>query len=71
MMFCLINDDDGHWYIIPADKRIETWNYFEKLYKYYEEMPEDEEEPNEPDWLVKINTSLSYVTFPSYKIGVG
>lgn len=70
-MYCLVQDDDCHWYVIPANKRLETYDYFEKLYKYWDEMPEDEEEPNEPEWLERVNTSISYVTFPSYTIGIG
>jgi hypothetical protein len=69
-MYCLISDDDGHWYVVPADKRLEAYDYFEKIYKYWEEMPE-EEEPIEPEWLDRINTGISYVTFPSYQIGIG
>jgi len=34
-------------------------------------MPEDEEEPIEPEWLDRINTGVSYVCFPSYQIGIG
>jgi hypothetical protein len=70
-MYCLVEDNDNHWYIIPEDKRLETYDYFDKVYKYWEDLPENEEEPDEPDWLVRINTGVSYVVFPSYRIGVG
>jgi hypothetical protein len=70
-MFCFVQDDDGHWYIVPEEKRLATFEYFEKVYEYWDKMPEDEEEPDEPDWLVAVNTSISYVVFPSYKIGIG
>jgi len=66
-MYCFIPDNDGHWYIIPADKRRETYDYFEKLYSYWEYMPEDEDEPIEPEWINKIKVGISYVTFPSYE----
>jgi len=70
-MYCLVNDDDGHWYVVPEDKRLEAFDYFEKVYKYWDELPEDEVEPEEPAWLEEINTSISYVVFPSYRIGIG
>jgi len=27
--YCVIQDDDGHWYVIPADKVIEFWRWVE------------------------------------------
>jgi hypothetical protein len=67
-MYRLISDDDGHWYVIPKDKEQEAICYFEKIYEYYEDMLEDEEEPEMPDWLDEISGSPTMVIFKSYEI---
>ena len=36
-MFSLIQDDDGHWFVIPSNKRSAAEKYFKEVYKYYEE----------------------------------
>ena len=66
--YCLINDDDGHWFIIPSNKREEAETYFLSIYRYWEEMPDDMECPNEPNWLLPLNVHPMYVAFESYEI---
>jgi hypothetical protein len=67
-MYCLIQDDDGHWFVIPKNKVHATQKYFAAIYKYWDDMPEDEEEPEQPDWLDEVGGSISSVVFPSYEI---
>jgi hypothetical protein len=67
-MYRLIKDDDGHLYVIPADKLDDASRYFDAVYKYWDEMPDDEEEPPEPDWLKSLGCAMSCVKFPSYEI---
>jgi hypothetical protein len=56
MRFCLDRDNDGHWYIIPADK-VKAWAVFLSI-------PEDDERSwDVPDWAQRINGSPSRITF--------
>jgi hypothetical protein len=66
--YCLIQDDDGHWYVIPKDKQESAYKYFEAIYKYYDDMPEDEDEPEQPKWLDEVGGAISNVVFSDYKI---
>ena len=67
-MFSLIQDYDGHWYVIPSKKRKETEEYFREVDKYWEEMPEDKDEPETPDWLDPVGGSPGLVEFEDYTI---
>ena len=66
--YCLINDDDGHWYIIPSNKRGEAEKYFLSVYRFWDEMPEDMECPEEPSWLEELNKHPMWVSFEDYEI---
>ena len=58
--YCLIQDNDCHWYVVPVDKKEEAYAYFEKCENY---------EPAEfPDFLVEVGGSPSMVRFPSFEI---
>jgi hypothetical protein len=67
-MYELFQDNDGHWFVIPSGKCEETEKYFERLYKYMDEMPDDEDEPEEPEWLEEVGGSPSLVKFSNYVI---
>ena len=70
--YILKSDDDGHWYVVPADKDREAADYFEAVSKYWGE-PSDENarEPDRPDWLEEVGGCPSLVTFTDPKIGAG
>ena len=52
--WCLDSDDDGHWYIIPVDKRGEWSTFVEDPERYGYEAP---------DWAISVNGHPSLVTF--------
>ena len=56
----LVSDDDGHWFIIPADK----WEEWEG----WLENPETTDY-TEPKWARYTNTHPSRVTFTDWTIG--
>ena len=60
--FFLDSDNDGHWYVIPAEKRSE-WEVWSNL------DGEDERAWDTPEWAVPINGAQSRVTFEEYRIG--
>lgn len=55
MRYLLNNDDDGHWYLIPADRseEFDGWVY-----------GEDEYAP-QPDWAYSLGSHPNSVTFES------
>jgi hypothetical protein len=57
--FILTSDDDGHWYVIPADKQKE----FDTAIENFDEVG------SLPDWAKEVGGSPSRVTFTGYKIG--
>ena len=57
MRYVLNNDDDGHWYILPADKKEEFSNW---VYG-----PEDAEQP---EWARSIGGHPNNVTFAEPEI---
>jgi hypothetical protein len=56
--YTLASDDDGHKFIIPADKREEWEEYLRKIYEL-------DEYGGEPEWAVMVNPSC--VTFENWK----
>jgi hypothetical protein len=67
--YCLVRDDDCHWYVIPADKRKECGEYFRKVYDYWAQPSgKIEDLPREPEWLRSIGGSPSLVTFTNPEI---
>lgn len=66
--YILTTDEDSHWYVIPADKEHEWNRYCEKAAKYWWNMPEDEEPPEEPMWAVSVGGAPSLVRFSHYRI---
>lgn len=57
----LIQDDDGHWYVCPADKQMAAEGVFAATPRY-------ELVFNWPDWLVKVGGAPSLVRFRDYEI---
>lgn len=50
--YCLIQDNDSHWYVIPADK-LQTW----------EIIVFDNEEVDIPAWAHRVGGSYTAVEF--------
>lgn len=56
----LVSDDDGHDYIIPAEKEyMDKWSKFLRNVDNYDL----------PSWAKELGTSPSNVTFENYRIG--
>jgi hypothetical protein len=51
--YCLINDDDGHWYLAPFERRNEAREILESIEEAWAE--EANEIPEVPDWLKEID----------------
>lgn len=69
--FVLIEDDDGHWFVCPADKQTEAAKYFERLNEFYAnylDVPEGTREPALPVYLVPVGGAPSLVRFTGYRI---
>lgn len=62
--YTLISDDDGHWYVCPADKVIAVGKFFEAVRAYWEDGHEDDEvEPSMPRYLSPVGGAPSLVSF--------
>jgi hypothetical protein len=62
--FILISDDDGHWYVCPADKRLEAVAHFEAVDRYWSPDNDPEGDPPEYlDWLEPVGGAPWRVTF--------
>lgn len=60
-MFFIDNDHDGHWYIVPADRREEWLNWLEQ--------DEDEEASwTEPDFAIRLGGHPNLVEFSDYEV---
>lgn len=59
LRFCLVEDTDCHWYVIPAE-RVSEWNRFAAF--------SDDEDSDAPDWARRVPGSPSLVTFNDYGI---
>jgi len=60
-MFCLVQDEDGHWFVIPENKMDKWEEYLDKVYNL-------EEYPEQPSWVDEIGGNPNRVVFPSYEI---
>lgn len=56
--FCLIPDDDGHWYVIPASRKDDWW-----------EWVEDYDNWEAPEWAKAVGGAPSGVLFSKWKFG--
>ena len=55
--YCLVGDDDGHTYVIPAD-RLSDWHEFMAI------DPEDERAWDVPTWARRLNSNDLTFTDP-------
>lgn len=53
--YCLIKDEDSHWFLCPAYKREEALRYFAKLYEHFSEGEMDIDPPPTPLYLTEID----------------
>lgn len=71
-MHILVQDDSSHWYVIPADKEDEWFEYRDAVTDYWDSNPVDPddlyEEPICPDWAVAVGGAPSLVKFGNYEI---
>lgn len=72
MEYVLTTDDDGHWYVIPADKQGDWWKWVEYSTKFWDNQlyldNPDLEAPDVPDWADEVGGAPSLVTFREYTI---
>lgn len=67
--FVLIQDEDCHWYVIPADKQEAASKYFEAVGRYWQpDKPKGARLPKEPEWLVAVGGAPSLVEFTGWTI---
>lgn len=67
--YVLVRDDDGHWYVCPADKRREADAYFEAMGAFWGPHGDaDGPEPERPGWLEDVGGAPSLVRFTGYTI---
>lgn len=70
----LVQDDDGHWYVIPRDREAD-WDAWMAAPEPDLDLPEDQIDYtawNAPDWAEAVGGAPSLVTFlpdGSYRIG--
>lgn len=58
--FILIQDNDGHWYVIPADKT-DDWFKWEESQDYQDGIV--------PEYAEEVGGCYTRVKFKDYKIG--
>jgi hypothetical protein len=58
MKHCLVQDGDGHWYVIPVDRQAD-----------FVKWAANTDETWVPDWASAVNGSPTLVTFNKYQIG--
>ena len=57
----LVSDNDGHEYVIPADKTEKWWAYIEAIDKYWSPFSSHEgDPPEEPEWAHEIGGVLLF-----------
>lgn len=69
--YVLIQDDDCHWYVCPADKERKAEAFFEASHAYWEpgsNRLHQGKVPVQPDWLLEIGGSPTLVKFTGYRI---
>ena len=60
--YCLIIDDDGHWYLVPFERKQEAEEILDSIADYWESDIDDNNCPEMPDWLKRID-GLHKLTF--------
>lgn len=67
--YCLIQDNDCHWYILPWENQEAAEKYFEDNYKYWNGSVSEQEKyncPVRPKWLSDID-SPEMITFENFE----
>ena len=62
MKYCFIQDDSGHWYIVPAERGAEANSIMESISDYWRGADYDKECPEKPDWI-KESDGPHFITF--------
>lgn len=66
--FVLVQDNDCHWYVVPASKQSAACAYFDACDAYWSNPAATGSPPTEPKWLDRVNGSPSRVKFYGYRI---
>lgn len=61
MEYIITGDDDGHHYVIPADKSVEFEAWLDRIYQ-------DSDDCDMPVWCIEINGSPTKVKFKEWRI---
>lgn len=61
MKYILTQDDDGHWFVIPANMKDEWYLWKERFYNH-------NSNEDVPDWADAVGGSPSLVEFENYII---
>lgn len=65
MRYRLTSDDDGHWFVIPADKKLEWNQYVENIAKASDWKFEGTF-PEKPEWAEQIDQPYR-LTFENWR----
>lgn len=68
MEHVLIQDDDGHWYVCPADKADEACRVLAAITAYWGGRDYDGDPPGTPEYLRPVGGSPSLVKFTGFRI---
>lgn len=70
MSYCLLRDDDCHWYVVPVERVAEFHRIEQLLTDYWAGDAESSvpEFADFPDWAVRVGGAPSLVEFESYVI---
>lgn len=67
--YVLTSDDDGHWYVCPADREEEFHGILAAIGEYWEPGSDHEGEPPQiPNWVREVGGSPSLVRFRQWRI---
>lgn len=59
-----IRDDDGHWYLVPAERYDEASKHFEAVYAYWNAGDDARgEPPDDPDWIQQLGCGVQRYSF--------
>jgi len=67
--FVMVQDNDCHWYVVPASKQQEAARYFDAVDRYWADVDAPGDPPPEPPWLDRVGGSPSLVKSHEYRIG--
>jgi hypothetical protein len=65
----LISDDDGHWYVCPADRQQEAADTLQAIGDYWSKGDYSGDPPAMPAYLVEVGGAPSLVRFTGFRIG--